>query len=225
MDKAIILLSGGLDSATVGALAKQEQQQLYAMSFRYGQRHSFELLAADKIAAWLRVDQHRIIDIDLKSFGDSSLTSSGAVPKGGVDTSVIPTTYVPARNTIFLAFALGWAEVLGAQRIYIGVNAVDYSGYPDCRPVFVEAFQNLSNVATKMGVTQGKGPLIVAPLQHKSKSEIITLASTLEVPLHLTHSCYDPDDTGRACGLCDSCRLRKQGFEEAKVPDPTTYYS
>ena len=227
MKKAIILLSGGIDSATCGVIAKKEGFSLYARSFRYGQRHTIELKAAKKVARQLKAKEHRIIDIGLAAFGGSSLTSSIKVPKNrSLKTKIndIPNTYVPARNTIFLAFSLAWAEVLGCNDIFIGVNAVDYSGYPDCRPEFIKAFQAMANLATRAGVT-GKTLKIHTPLINFSKAGIIKKGIALGMDYSLTHSCYDPTPVGLACGACDSCIIRKKGFAEAGIADPTKYAS
>ena len=225
--KAVILLSGGLDSATVAAIARERGFALYALSFRYGQRHGVETEAAVHVAEAVGVVRHVVQTIDLRAFGGSALTDGIEVPKSScVDERPggIPATYVPARNTIFLAFALGYAEVIGAHDIFIGVNAVDYSGYPDCRPDFVAAFERLANLATKAGV-EGTNFKIHAPLISMSKADIIREGIRLGVDYSLTHSCYDPDDKGVACGFCDSCLLRKQGFREAGVPDSVRYAS
>lgn len=220
--KAVILLSGGLDSATVIAMAKAEGYACYSMSFDYGQRHRAELQAAERVARQLGVVEHKVIGLNLNGIGGSALTDSSiAVPES--PTEGIPATYVPARNTVFLALALGWAEVLEARDIFIGVNAVDYSGYPDCRPEFVEAFERMANLATRAGV-EGQGFSIRAPLQQMSKGEIIQAGMRLGVDYALTISCYQADDEGRACGKCDSCRLRAAGFAAAGVPDVTRYY-
>jgi len=220
--KAVILLSGGLDSATVIAMAKAEGYACYSMSFDYGQRHRAELQAAERVARQLGVVEHKVIGLNLNGIGASALTDSSiAVPES--PTEGIPATYVPARNTVFLALALGWAEVLEARDIFIGVNAVDYSGYPDCRPEFVEAFERMANLATRAGV-EGQGFSIRAPLQQMSKGEIIQAGMRLGVDYALTVSCYQADDEGRACGKCDSCRLRAAGFAAAGVPDVTRYY-
>ncbi|WP_322978591.1 7-cyano-7-deazaguanine synthase QueC [Pseudomonas sp. C11] len=219
--KAVILLSGGLDSATVVAMAKADGYTCYSMSFDYGQRHRAELQAAERVAQQLGVIEHKVIGLDLNGMGGSALTDASiAVPEAPVEG--IPVTYVPARNTVFLALALGWAEVLGAQDIFIGVNAVDYSGYPDCRPEFVEAFERMANLATKAGV-EGQGFTIRAPLQYMSKGEIIQAGTRLGVDYALTVSCYQADSDGRACGKCDSCRLRAAGFLAAGVADATRY--
>lgn len=219
--KAVILLSGGLDSATVVAMAKAQDYSCYSMSFDYGQRHRSELQAAERVARQLGVIEHKVIGINLDGIGGSALTDASIeVPQS--PTSGIPVTYVPARNTVFLSLALGWAEVLGAQDIFIGVNAVDYSGYPDCRPEFVNAFEHMANLATKMGV-EGQRLRIQAPLQMLSKAEIVQAGSRLGVDYGLTVSCYLADADGRACGKCDSCRLRAAGFAAAGMPDPTRY--
>ncbi len=220
--KAVILLSGGLDSATVVAMAKADGYACYSMSFDYGQRHRAELQAAEQVAWQLGVVAHKVIGLDLDGMGGSALTDSSiAVPEAPGEG--IPVTYVPARNTVFLSLALGWAEVLGARDIFIGVNAVDYSGYPDCRPAFIEAFERLANLATKAGV-EGDGFRIQVPLQHMSKADIVQAGVRLGVDYGLTVSCYQADTQGRACGRCDSCRLRAAGFAAAGVADPTRYY-
>ncbi|CAH0216826.1 7-cyano-7-deazaguanine synthase [Pseudomonas sp. Bi70] len=219
--KAVILLSGGLDSATVVAMAKDQGYSCYSMSFDYGQRHRSELQAAERVARQLEVVEHKVIGMSLGGIGGSALTDDSIdVPQA--PTTGIPVTYVPARNTVFLSLALGWAEVLGAQDIFIGVNAVDYSGYPDCRPEFVEAFERMANLATKMGV-EGQRIRIQAPLQMMSKAEIVQAGSRLGVDYGLTVSCYLADADGRACGRCDSCRLRAAGFAAAGMADPTRY--
>ncbi|MCY1290979.1 7-cyano-7-deazaguanine synthase [compost metagenome] len=219
--KAVILLSGGLDSATVLALAKAEGYACYTMSFDYGQRHRSELQAAERVARQLGAIEHKVIGLDLDGMGGSALTDAAiAVPE--TPGEGIPVTYVPARNTVFLALALGWAEVLGARDIFIGVNAVDYSGYPDCRPEFVAAFERMANLATKAGV-EGDGFRIQAPLQDLSKAEIVQAGLRHGVDYALTVSCYQADEDGRACGKCDSCRLRAAGFGAAGVVDPTRY--
>src|ERR1700685_1968098 len=221
--KAVVLLSGGLDSTTTLAIAQEQWFRPYALSFRYGQRHEVELEAASRVAKGAGVEQHTIVDIDLRSFGGSALTSDIDVPKGRNPEEMstgIPITYVPARNTIFLSFALAWAEVLEANDICIGVNALDYSGYPDCRPEFIQAFEHMSNLATKAGVEGRTRIRIRTPLIHLSKGEIVKLAQELNVPLALTHSCYDPTPAGRPCGACDSCLLRAKGFREAGIADP-----
>lgn len=218
---AVVLLSGGLDSATVLALAVRQGFQCYALSVDYGQRHHAELAAAQRVAQALGATEHRVVHIDLTGFGGSSLTDSRmAVPQQLAEG--IPSTYVPARNTIMLSLALAWAEVLQAQHIFIGVNAVDYSGYPDCRPPFIEAFERMANLATKAAV-EGHGMSIHAPLLHFSKAEIIRQGMALGVDYALTVSCYQADEQGRACGVCDSCRLRKAGFSAAAVEDQTRY--
>ena len=221
----MVLLSGGLDSATTLALARQDGFQTYALSFRYGQRHAVELDAARAVAASLGAAEHRIVDVDLSAWGGSALTSMDiAVPKcGATEAGAIPATYVPARNTIFLSFALAWGETLGAGDIYIGVNAVDYSGYPDCRPEYIAAFERLANLATKGAITGDLPVRIRAPLIRLSKQEIIRTGVSLGVDYRLTRSCYDPAPDGRACGQCDSCRIRRDGFIAAGVPDPTQY--
>ncbi len=224
--RAVVLLSGGLDSSTTLAIAKAEAFDIHALSFRYGQRHEVELQAARRIAAALDVEKHITIDIDLRSFGGSALTSDIDVPKGRSNEEIgsgIPITYVPARNTIFLSFALAWAEVLAAQDVFIGVNALDYSGYPDCRPEFIAAFERLANLATKAGVEGTAQFVIHAPLIKMSKAQIIRKGMALGVDYSLTLSCYDPSPAGEACGDCDSCHLRKKGFVEAGLSDPTKY--
>ena len=221
--RAVVLLSGGLDSATCLAVARDEGLECFAMSFRYGQRHEAEIAAAARLAAVLGAAEHRIVDIDLAAFGGSSLLGDGEIPKGrdGDIGEGIPSTYVPARNTVFLAHALAWAEVLGAGDIFIGVNALDYSGYPDCRPEFVAAFEAVANAGTRRGV-EGDGYRIRTPLIDSTKAEIIRLGTKLGLDHGLTVSCYDATDDG-ACGDCDACTLRRRGFEEAGVPDPTLY--
>jgi len=221
--KAVILYSGGLDSTTCLAIAKQEGYEPYAMSFSYGQRHKHELEVAKRNARPMGAVDHLVVDFDLRKMGGSALTADIAVPKGGVEEDEIPVTYVPARNTIFLSFALGWAETLGAFDIFIGVNALDYSGYPDCRPEFIAAYETMANLATKAGV-EGTGRLkIHTPLISLTKADIIRKGLELGVDYGLTHSCYDPSEDGSACGLCDSCRLRLKGFAEAGVTDPIRY--
>jgi 7-cyano-7-deazaguanine synthase len=224
MKLAVCLLSGGLDSTTCLAFAKREGYDCYALSFDYGQRHRVELEVARRIAANLGAAKHIIVPVDLRLFGGSALTDDIGVPKDGAQDG-IPVTYVPARNTIFLSFAMAWAEVLSASDVFIGVNAIDYSGYPDCRPEFIGAFERMANLATKAGVEGRTRLKIHTPLIRLSKSEIIKLASELGVDFRLTHSCYDPDDSGRPCGLCDSCRLRLKGFAEAGIRDPLKYRS
>ncbi len=220
--RAVILLSGGLDSATVVAMAKADGFSCYTMSFDYGQRHRAELQAAERVAADMGVVEHKVIGLNLNGIGGSALTDSSiAVPE--TPGEGIPVTYVPARNTVFLSLALGWAEVLGARDIFIGVNAVDYSGYPDCRPEFVESFERMANLATKAGV-EGQGFTIQAPLQMLSKADIVKTGTRLGVDYGLTVSCYQADEQGRACGKCDSCRLRAEGFVAAGVTDPTRYF-
>ncbi len=220
--KAVILLSGGLDSATVVAMAKAEGYDCYTMSFDYGQRHRAELQAAERVARQQGVIEHKVIGLNLNGIGGSALTDSSIeVPEA--PSEGIPVTYVPARNTVFLSLALGWAEVLGARDIFIGVNAVDYSGYPDCRPEFVEAFERMANLATKAGV-EGDGFRIQAPLQFLSKAQIIEAGIAQGVDYSLTVSCYQADEDGRACGKCDSCRLRSDGFAAAEISDPTRYF-
>ena len=221
---AVCLLSGGVDSSTCLAWARQEGFACYALSFDYQQRHRWELNAAARVAASLAASQHLVLPIDLRAIGGSALTADIEVPKSGVAPG-IPVTYVPARNTVFLSFALAWAEVLGSSDIVIGVNAIDYSGYPDCRPEFIEAFERMANLATKAGVEGRTHVKIHTPLIQLSKCEIIKLGAELGVDFSLTHSCYDPDEQGRACGLCDSCRLRRKGFEEAGLADPIEYRS
>jgi 7-cyano-7-deazaguanine synthase len=221
--KAVCLLSGGLDSATCLAFARREGFECYALSFDYGQRHRVELGAARRVAEALGAEDHRVAKIDLRVFGHSALTDDIEVPKGRDEASMgagIPVTYVPARNTIFLSFALAWAEVLQANDIYIGVNALDYSGYPDCRPEFIQAFERMANLATKAGVEGTTKIAIRTPLIALSKADIVRLGADLGVPFGLTHSCYDPDPAGRPCGACDSCLLRAKGFREAGVIDP-----
>jgi 7-cyano-7-deazaguanine synthase len=221
--RAVVLLSGGLDSATVLAIARSEGYELYALSFRYGQRHVYELEAARRVAAQIGVAGHRIAEIDLRVFGGSALTDAIDVPKGRSADEMghgIPITYVPARNTIFLAFALAWAEVLGSSDIFIGVNALDYSGYPDCRPEFIEAFEKMANLATKAGVEGRQRLKIHTPLIAMSKAEIIRKGIELCVDYGLTSSCYDPSLSGEPCGECDSCLLRKKGFRENGIEDP-----
>jgi 7-cyano-7-deazaguanine synthase len=220
--RAVILLSGGLDSATVLAMARAESRECLAMSIVYGQRHEIELAAAERVALAIGVTEHVVFPLDLRVFGASALTSDIEVPKDAVGAAGIPVTYVPARNSIFLALALGYAEARGAQEIWLGVNAVDYSGYPDCRPEFIEAFQTVIERGTRSGVERGE-PRIIAPLLRMSKADIIQRGVELGVDYSLTHSCYDPDREGRACGHCDSCILRRRGFEEAGVADPTVY--
>lgn len=226
--KAVVLLSGGLDSSTTLAIARAEGFEVHALSFDYGQKHRFELEAARKLAAVAGVSRHIVVSLDMSPFGGSALTSDLAVPKDRSLTdmeSTIPITYVPARNTVFLAVALGWAESLGASDLFIGVNAVDYSGYPDCRPEFVRAFETLANLATKSGVEGTAKWKIHAPLIQLTKAEIIRRGIELGVDYALTHTCYDPDDEGRACGRCDACLLRLQGFAQAGLSDPACYWN
>lgn len=221
--RAVVLLSGGLDSTTVLAIAKAERFELYAMSFRYGQRHSVELESAKRVATQLGVQKHVIVDIDLRQWGGSALTDDIAVPKGRAPDAMshgVPVTYVPARNTVFLSFALAWAETLGSQDIFIGVNALDYSGYPDCRPEYIEAYERMANLATKAGVEGGQRLKIHTPLINLTKAQIIAKGLELGVDYALTSSCYDPGPADQPCGACDSCLLRAKGFEEAGTPDP-----
>ena len=225
MKRAVVLLSGGIDSTTTLAIAIAEGYEVYALSFDYGQRHEIETEAARRVANSLGAKEHRVANIDLHIFGGSALTDDIEVPKQRSETEIahgIPITYVPARNTIFLAYALAWAEVVGASDIFIGVNAIDYSGYPDCRPEFIEAFEALANLGTKAGV-EGRRFQIHTPLIKFSKAEIIRKAVELGVDLSLSHSCYDPSSEGLACGECDSCVLRLKGFREAGVKDPIHY--
>jgi 7-cyano-7-deazaguanine synthase len=224
--KAIVLSSGGVDSTTAMAIAKSEGYDIYCLSFRYGQRHLLELEAAKKIAGYLSARKHLIINIDLRVFGGSALTDDIEVPKNREESEMlkdIPITYVPARNTIFLSYALAWAEVLGVSDIFIGVNAIDYSGYPDCRPEYITAFENMANLATKAGV-EGKTLIrIRTPLIHMAKADIIRRGIELGIDYSITHSCYDPSLVGKACGRCDSCLLRKKGFREVGIHDPAVY--
>jgi 7-cyano-7-deazaguanine synthase len=220
--KAVVLYSGGLDSTTCLAMARAEGYESFAISFAYGQRHSVELAVAKANAHSMGAVEHLVVDFDYRQVGGSALTSNIAVPKTGVG-SDIPVTYVPARNTVFLSFALGWAEVLGAFDIFIGVNALDYSGYPDCRPEYIAAFETMANLATRAGVEKTGRFRIRTPLLHLSKAEIITQGLALGVDYGRTHSCYDPSPAGIACGSCDSCRLRLKGFAEAGVTDPVAY--
>lgn len=223
--KAVVLVSGGLDSATVAALARRDGFEVYALSVRYGQRHAAELVAAEQVAKAVDAAEHLVIDVALDRFGGSALTTEAAVPTGrdqadmGTD---IPSTYVPARNTVLLSLALGWAEVVGSSDLFIGANAIDYSGYPDCRPEFLAAFQNLANLATRAGV-EGARLRVHAPLLAKSKAEIVTLAVELGLDLSVTVSCYLASAAGEACGACDACVLRRKGFADASIPDPTRY--
>ncbi len=219
MTRAVVLLSGGLDSSTAAAMARREGWELYALTLKYGQVHDAELQAARRVAGALGVSRHIELAVDLSAFGGSSLTGEGHIPKDALGAPGIPSTYVPARNTVFLSLALAWAEVLGAERIVIGVNALDYSGYPDCRPEFMAAFEYLASLATKAGV-EGRPLRLFTPLLHLTKAGIIRLGLELGVDYALTHSCYDPGPTGRPCEHCDSCLLRSGGFAEAGVPDP-----
>jgi 7-cyano-7-deazaguanine synthase len=221
--RAVCLLSGGLDSSVCLALAQRQGFECYALSFDYGQRHRVELESAARVAQSLGAARHLVVPIDLRVFGGSALTSDIAVPKGRSAAQMaaeIPVTYVPARNTVFLSLALAWAEVLGCSDIFIGVNALDYSGYPDCRPEYIEAFEEMANLATKAGVEGRMGLKIHTPLIRLSKAEIVKLGAQLGLDFSLTHSCYDPDEAGRPCGQCDSCVLRRKGFEEAGEKDP-----
>ena len=224
--KAVVLLSGGMDSATTAAVALNEGFDVHALSFRYGQRHAAELEAARRVAERLGIRKHVVLDIDLRAFGGSALTGDLDVPK---DTPLeeigqrIPPTYVPARNTIFLAFAVGWAEVLGASDIFLGANAMDYSGYPDCRPEFIRAFQSMANLATRVGVEEGRRLTIHTPLISLSKREIIERGLALGVDYSITLTCYDPSADGAACGRCEACLLRLKGFREAGTEDPAAY--
>jgi 7-cyano-7-deazaguanine synthase len=218
---AVVLLSGGLDSMVAGALAREAGYRLLALSIDYNQRHRVELQAASRVAKSLNAMRHIVLPLDLTAFGGSALTADIAVPKSGVGDD-IPITYVPARNTIFLSLTLGLAEVAGASDIFIGVNALDYSGYPDCRPEFIDAFQTMAALATKAGV-EGHPIRIKAPLQHMSKADIVREADRLGLDTGISWSCYDPTPDGKHCGLCDSCRLRSKGYQEAGLPDPTLY--
>jgi len=223
--KAVVLLSGGLDSATAAAIAKSEDYDIYGMTFDYGQRHEFEIQTAERVAEMVGVKDHIICRIDLRAFGGSALTSDIAVPKHNSCEELgegIPVTYVPARNTVFLSFALGWAETLGASDIFIGVNAVDYSGYPDCRPEFISAYQSMARLATKAGV-EGSELTIHTPLISLTKGQIIARGLELGVDYSITNTCYDPSPEGHACGHCDACLLRLKGFEENGIPDPAPY--
>lgn len=226
--KAVVLLSGGLDSSTCVAIAQDQGFDVFALSFRYGQRHSVELEAADRIADHLCVIEHKTAEIDLTLFGGSALTADIDVPKDRDETAMdadIPVTYVPARNTIFLSFALAYAEVVGAKNIFIGVNALDYSGYPDCRPEFIKSYEETANLGTKVGVTEDERIHIRTPLIDMTKAQIAAAGTRLGVDYGMTISCYDPDASGAACGHCDSCLLRKKGFQEAGLADPTRYQS
>ncbi len=226
--KAVVLTSGGLDSTTVLAMARDQGYAIHCLSFDYGQRHRFEIGAARNVARFFDAEQHLIIPIDLKAIGGSALTADIAVPKHRNDAQMaasIPVTYVPARNTIFLSFALAWAETLSAGDIFIGVNALDYSGYPDCRPEYIDAFQAMANLATKATVEHKLNIRIHAPLIQMTKAQIIQTGDALGVDYSLTHSCYDPSPAGEACGHCDSCVLRRKGFQAAGIADPTRYCS
>ena len=226
--KAVVLSSGGIDSTTAMAIAADMGFDLYSLSFFYGQRHAFELKAAESVGRFFKVAKHLLLDVDLRQIGGSALTDDIDVPKSRKESDMatnIPVTYVPARNTIFLSYALAWAEVLSAYDIFIGVNAVDYSGYPDCRPEYINAFEKMANLATRAGV-EGKGHLkIQTPLIHMRKADIIRTGHDLGVDYAITHSCYDPSPEGLACGQCDSCLIRKQGFLQAGIHDPTQYIS
>ena len=226
--KAVVLLSGGLDSTTALAIAAAEGYEIYAMSFQYGQRHALEIESARKVATAACVAKHLVVDFDMRAIGGSALTDEITVPKDRLENeaaSEIPVTYVPARNTIFLSFALAWAETLGAEDIFIGVNALDYSGYPDCRPEYIESFERMANLATKAGVEERLRLKIHAPLIEMTKAQIIKTGLDLGVDYSLTHSCYDPTREGLACGRCDSCLLRLKGFAEAGARDPLPYAS
>ena len=226
MKKAVILLSGGLDSATTLVIAQNDGFTLYGLTFSYGQRHQFEIGASQKIAEACNLTDHIITEIDLRAFGGSALTDDIDVPKDRSESTMsgsIPVTYVPARNTIFLSFSLAWAEVLQSNDIFLGVNSMDYSGYPDCRPEYIQSFQAMANLATKAGVDGDQSITIHTPLISMTKGEIIRKGLTLGVDYSLTHSCYDPDKAGNACGRCDSCRIRLKGFQEAGTADPINY--
>jgi 7-cyano-7-deazaguanine synthase len=228
MKKAVVLSSGGIDSTTAMAMARAEGYEVYSLSFNYGQRHAWELQAAERVAKALGVREHLIIDLDLRKIGGSALTDTIAVPKGRSAEEIkqgIPVTYVPARNTIFLSYALAWAEQLMAGAIFIGVTAIDYSGYPDCRPEYIRAFEQMANLALKATVEGRLSIRIHTPLIEMTKADIIRKGLELGVDYHLTHSCYDPSAEGQACGRCDACLLRKKGFHEAGVTDPTVYVS
>ncbi|WP_266180919.1 7-cyano-7-deazaguanine synthase QueC [Dyella humicola] len=221
--KAVVLVSGGMDSAVTIAIAREQGYQVYALSVAYGQRHSAELEASERVSRALGAVEHKTVHVDLRTIGGSALTADIDVPLDQIGDQGIPVTYVPARNTIMLSIALGWAEVLGSNDLWCGVNAVDYSGYPDCRPAFIEAFEHLANVATKAGV-EGAGIKIHAPLMRMSKADIAREGQRLGVDFSITVSCYQADAEGRACGHCDACRLRAQGFISAGLPDPTRYF-
>jgi 7-cyano-7-deazaguanine synthase len=222
---AVVLLSGGLDSTTVAAVVKAQGFRIHALSFDYGQRHHFELQAAARVASWVGAIRHETVQLDLRMFGGSALTADIDVPKSDelVSCEGIPVTYVPARNTIFLSFALAWAEVLGSRDIFIGVNALDYSGYPDCRPEFIAAYQRMAGLATRAGVEQGDAVTIHTPLIDLTKAQIVQLGLRHAVDYSMTSSCYEPDAAGRPCGRCDSCHLRRKGFSEAGSEDPLVY--
>lgn len=222
MKKAVVLLSGGLDSSTCAVIAKDEGFEIYAISFDYGQRHKFELDSADKIARFVGVKDHMIINSDLSRIGGSALTDDIEVPDFKEGSKEIPVTYVPSRNILFLSYAVSYAEVIGASEIFIGVNAIDYSGYPDCRPEFIEAYEKAVNLGTKVGV-EGEGIKIRTPLLNLTKAEIVKKGTDLGLDYKFTHSCYNPDEKGKACGKCDSCVLRRNGFESAGIADPTIY--
>ena len=224
--RAVVLLSGGLDSTTVAAMAREQGFTVYALSFDYGQNHKIELESAQRVAAKLGVQRHAIVKVDLRSFGGSALTSEQPVPKHRTAEEIghgVPVTYVPARNTVFLSLALAWAETLGATDIFLGVNALDYSGYPDCRPEFIRAFETLANLGTKMGAEEGKRITIHTPLIAMTKKQIVEAGLRLGLDYAMTTSCYDPDERGEACGACDACLLRLKGFSEAGVADPAVY--
>ena len=226
MKKAVILLSGGLDSTTTLAIAQNSGFKLFGLTFRYGQRHKYEIAAAQKIAQAYNLADHKITEIDLRTFGGSALTDDLDVPKdrnNGTMNEFIPITYVPARNTIFLSFALAWAEVLGANDIFLGVNSMDYSGYPDCRPEYIQSFANMANLATKAGVEGKQSIKIQTPLINMTKKEIIKKGLKLGVDYSFTHSCYDPENDGISCGRCDACQIRLRGFQEAGILDPIKY--
>ena len=226
--RAVVLVSGGLDSATVLAIAQERNYEIFAISFDYGQRHQFELQSARKICQVMSVEDHLIFPLDLRPIGGSALTDTIDVPKDRNESEIcaeIPVTYVPARNTIFLSIALGWAEVLQARDLFIGVNAIDYSGYPDCRPEFIHSFEQMANCATKAGVNSPFPFTIQTPLIHMTKSEIIATGMKLGVDYSLTHSCYHPNETGLSCGRCDACQLRLKGFHELNLTDPIPYQS
>ena len=224
--RAVVLSSGGIDSTTVMAIAADKGFELYSLSFFYGQRHAFELKASEKVARFFNVKKHLVLDIDLRQIGGSALTDDISVPKSRAASEMssnIPVTYVPARNTIFLSYALAWAEVLKAFDIFIGVNAVDYSGYPDCRPEYIDAYEKMANMATRAGVEGAERLKIRTPLIQMRKADIIRSGHDLGVDYGMTHSCYDPSSEGLACGQCDSCLIRAKGFEDAGIPDPTIY--